>query len=252
MTPPTTHAGTRAVHCEDAIAWLQARGTIAQASFITSLPDFSEFPEWSLERWKSWFIDAAETVMVSCPDDGVAIFFQTDVKHEGTWVDKSLLCQKAAEKRDFALLWRKVVCRAPAGAVTFGKPAYSHLLCFSRGVRAELSRSLPDVLPEAGEKTWTRGMGAEACALACRFIREQTASRLIVDPFCGHGTVLAVANELGFDSIGIELGKKRAKIARNLVSSGLRLSRPGQTLVSGAHHGPNSASSLDSGVEPDA
>jgi cobalt-zinc-cadmium efflux system outer membrane protein len=32
-----------------------------------------------------------------------------------------------------------------------------------------------------------------------------------VDPFCGHGTVLAVSNAMGLDSIGVELGGKRAR-----------------------------------------
>jgi hypothetical protein len=48
-------------------------------------------------------------------------------------------------------------------------------------------------------------------------------SRTVVDPFCGHGTVLAIANELGMDAIGVERGGKRARRARELQSSGFRL-----------------------------
>jgi tRNA G10 N-methylase Trm11 len=71
-------------------------------------------------------------------------------------------------------------------------------------------------LPSAGEVTGTRGMGVEACRVACRFVAEQTSTRTVVDPFCGHGTVLAVANELGLDAVGVELGRKRAKVARGM------------------------------------
>jgi tRNA G10 N-methylase Trm11 len=39
----------------------------------------------------------------------------------------------------------------------------------------------------------------------------------VLDPFCGQGTVLALANAFGFDAIGVDLSKKRCKIARNLV-----------------------------------
>ncbi len=113
-------------------------------------------------------------------------------------------------------LWHKVVCRRAPGTVTFGRPAYSHMLCFSRGVRVDLGRATADVLPEAGEVTWTRGMGVQACLAACRFILEHTATRTVVDPFCGHGTVLAVANALGLDAVGVELSRKRAKKARAL------------------------------------
>ena len=72
------------------------------------------------------------------------------------------------------------------------------------------------MLPEAGEVTWTRGMGVQACLAACRFILEHTPTRTVVDPFCGHGTVLAVANALGLDAVGVELSRKRARRARNL------------------------------------
>jgi tRNA G10 N-methylase Trm11 len=38
---------------------------------------------------------------------------------------------------------------------------------------------------------------------------------VIVDRFCGRGTVLAVANEMGFDAIGVDIGGKRVRAARS-------------------------------------
>jgi hypothetical protein len=35
--------------------------------------------------WKDWFTSAAAAVLSRCPDDGVAIFFQTDIK-VGMWI----------------------------------------------------------------------------------------------------------------------------------------------------------------------
>ena len=122
----------------------------------------------------------------------------------------------ASRPTGHSLLWHKVVCRAAPGNITFGRPAYSHLLCFSRGLRLDLSKSTADVLPQAGEVTWTRGMGVQACLAACRYVLENTSTRTIVDPFCGHGSVLAVANWLGLDAVGVELSRKRAKKARAL------------------------------------
>ncbi len=213
---PAPTSGKREVHCADALEWLAGQGVLAGCSLITSMPDVSEFPSYTLEQWKEWFVRTAGLVLSRCPDDGVTIFYQTDIKKDGTWVDKGYLVQKAAEQLGHALLWHKVVCRAPAGQTTFGRPAYSHLLCFSRGIRSDLGRSSPDVLPQAGEVTWTRGMGVEACLTACRYVLSHTPTRTIVDPFCGHGTVLAVANDLGLDAVGVELSRKRARKARAL------------------------------------
>ena len=207
---------TRTIYCADALVWLAERDLLLGCSIVTSLPDFSEFSSLTLSEWKNWFTQAAALVLSRCPDDGVTVFYQTDIKHEGEWVDKGYLCQKAGEAQGHALLWHKIVGRAAPGSITFGRPAYSHMLCFSRGVRPELSLSTADILPTAGQTTWTRGMGVEACRAACRFIREQTTTRKVVDPFCGHGSVLAIANDLSLDAIGVELSRKRAKKARTL------------------------------------
>lgn len=205
---------TRTVHCADALDWLQSRPVLDGCSLITSLPDVSELPALSLEEWKRWFVDAARLVLSRTPDDGVALFFQTDIKKDGAWVDKGYLVSRAAELEGFTTLSHKVVCRKPPGTITFGRPAYSHLLAFGKKVKLELSRSSPDVLADAGPSTWTRGMGEQACLLAVKFVQDHTASRCIVDPFCGRGSVLAAANALGLDAIGVELSPKRARQAQ--------------------------------------
>jgi hypothetical protein len=170
----------------------------------------------TLPDWRQWFVETARQVIRLCPDNGVAIFFQTDVKHEGTWVDKGYLCSKAAELEGVSLLWNKVVCRAPAGVTTFGRPAYAHLLCFSRGLRTDTALSTPDVLPETGAMTWARAIGLKACGAAVRYVKEQTQTHCVVDPFCGVGTVLAMANALGLEAVGVERNRKRAERAERL------------------------------------
>jgi tRNA G10 N-methylase Trm11 len=40
---------------------------------------------------------------------------------------------------------------------------------------------------------------------------------VVVDPFCGVGTVLAVANAHGLDALGVEKHRKRAEQARALL-----------------------------------
>ena len=61
-----------------------------------------------------------------------------------------------------------------------------------------------------------KSMGVNACVEACRFVLEHTATRTIVDPFCGAGTVLAVANAMGMDAVGVDLSTRQVRKARAL------------------------------------
>ena len=109
-----------------------------------------------------------------------------------------------------------LVCRKPAGTLTYGRASYSHLLGFARVLRPTLRRATPDVLPDGGFQPGPKAMGVLACVDACRFVLTQTTTRTIVDPFCGFGTVLAVANALGLDAIGVDLSARMCKRARRL------------------------------------
>ncbi len=208
---------TRILHHADAITWLsQMRAPLRGASIVTSMPDVSEFPRFSLEEWKAWFTNAARLVLSCCPPDGVTIFYQTDIKKNGVWLDKSFLCQKVAAETGDELIAHKIICRSPPGVTSFGRIGYSHLLCFSKTIRPDTSNSSADVLPQAGPTTWTRGMGLEACRLACEFIKTNTTSHTILDPFCGHGTVLGVANDFGFHAIGVDRSLKCIRKAKSV------------------------------------
>jgi hypothetical protein len=208
---------SRIVHHQDGVAWLANTTLPADHAVVTSLPDVSEVPGRDLDAWRAWFVNTAELACRRVADDSVAIFFQTDIKHEGRWIDKGHLVHCGAERAGASLLWHRIVCRAPAGTVTFGRPAYAHLSCFSRGLRLEPRQSSADVIPTLGKMTWPRAMGVSACEATCRFLQAHTGCRTVVDPFCGLGTMLAVANAYGFDAIGVELSAKRAAKARELV-----------------------------------
>jgi hypothetical protein len=204
------------VWCEDGLAWLERHRPLGGCSLVTSLPDVSGMPSLGLDGWRRWFVAAAELVLRATPDDGVTIFYQTDIKVDGTWVDKSHLCHRAAEQAGAALLWHRIVCRKAAGENNLGRPAYSHLLAYSRGVRDRGARAYPDVLPATGLMTWSQAMGVDACRLACGYVLSHTNTRTVVDPFCGLGSVLAVANSMGLDAVGVEIVAKRARRARGL------------------------------------
>ena len=209
---------TRTIHCEDALAWLPSdagRTALAHGSVITSLPDLSEISGLGLDGWLRWFEVAAAMVMSTVGENGVAIFFQSDIRHGGRWIDKGALVTRAAERCGHLMLFHKIVCRLPAGTLTQGRSSYSHLLAFSRTSRPP-RRPTPDVLPDGGHQPGKKSMGVNACALACRFVLETTDTRTIIDPFCGWGTVLAVANAMGMDAIGVDLSPRMCRRARSL------------------------------------
>jgi hypothetical protein len=200
----------------DGLAWLAAHPAEAGMSIVTSMPDVSEMPDRDLEKWRAWTLDAARALIRWVPDDGVAIFFQSDVRHGGAWIDKSAFVTRAAAAENAILIWHKIVCRVPAGTVSYARAGYSHMLCVSRIERPAEKRPGPDVLLGTGFKPWSKAMGVDACLYVCRYLRDETTTRTVVDPFCGHGTVLAVANAFGFDAIGVDIGIRKVKAARRL------------------------------------
>src|SRR5436190_17371060 len=112
---------SRIVHCGDGVAWLERAELSREHAVVTSLPDASELPALGFEGWRDWFIATSARICRQVANDAVAIFFQTDVKRDGRWVDKGFLAQLGAQAAGSHLLWHRVVCRAPAGTITFGR-----------------------------------------------------------------------------------------------------------------------------------
>lgn len=203
----------REVICQDALDWLERAGTLEGCSLVTSLPDFSEFTGWTLVDWKTWFVAAAHRVLACCPQQGMCIFYQSDIREQGVWVDKAYLVQAAAEKLAIPLLWHKIACRVPAGSNLHSRAGYGHLLCFSPQLRPGPERAYADVLPRVGPSNWNRGLGLEVCRFIVRQVKQHTPSHTLVAPFCGQGLILAVANQSGLRAVGIERSRKRARAA---------------------------------------
>lgn len=58
-------------------------------------------------------------------------------------------------------------------------------------------------------------MGIHAARTAAKWCKSAGATT-IIDPFCGKGTILAVANSMGMRAVGVELSPKRARIAARI------------------------------------
>jgi hypothetical protein len=213
---PATPRGSREVNEGDSIPWMKARGQIEGACAITSLPDVSEV-KLNLYAWRTWFLDAVQLVIGSVPDDSAAIFFQSDIQRDGIWIDKGAMVVRAAEDSRAHVLFHKIVCRRPPGSPAGRRPGFTHLIAVSRAMRCPEILPIPDVILDPGRLPWVRAMGIRAAAHAVRFARDQVGAKLIVDPFCGVGTVLAVANRLGLDALGVERSRQRCEHARKLI-----------------------------------
>lgn len=205
----------REIHCADAISWMERRGVIAGACAITSLPDVSEL-RLPLATWRTWFIRAVRLTLHSVPDASAAIFFQSDIKRDGRWIDKGALVIRAAEDAGAHVLFHKVICRREPGMLTRGRPGYTHLIAVSRAMACPDELPIPDVIVDAGRSPWVRAMGIRAAGHAVCFARDHVGATTIFDPFCGVGTVLAVANALGLGAIGVERSTRRSEQARVL------------------------------------
>ncbi|HEX7665682.1 MAG TPA: hypothetical protein VF407_14245 [Polyangiaceae bacterium] len=206
----------RRVENAEALTWLGANPAPEGASVMTSMPDVSEVP-LGFDGWRAWFVDTARTIVRWLPEDGVAVFFQSDIRDRGVHVDKGYLVMRAAEDVGASVLWHKIVCRKPPGTIAFGRASYSHMIAIAPRRREDLKPLGADVLPDAGEMSWSRATGLAACRIGCRFLRDEARAKVVVDPFCGRGNVLAVANALGLDAIGVDLALKRCRAARALV-----------------------------------
>lgn len=208
-------APQREVHCTDALAWLKQAGRIKDACAVTSLPDVSEL-RLTLPDWRTWFLATTRLVIDCVPDESAAVFFQSDIKRGGEWIDKGALVVRAAEDAGARVLFHKIVCRREPGLLTYGRPGFTHLIAVSRSMVCPDVLPIPDIIIDAGRQPWVRAMGIRAAAHAVRFARDTVKAQTIVDPFCGVGTVLAVANALGISAIGVELARKRCALARDL------------------------------------
>lgn len=213
---PVAESPAREIVCADAIPWLRERGAVEGTCVVTSLPDVSEV-NMSLVAWRPWFLEAVRLCVAATPDTGAAVFFQSDIKHDGAWVDKGSLVVRAAEDAGARVLFHKIVARRQPGLLTLGRPGFTHLIAVSRALRCPDQLPIPDIIVDAGRQPWVRAMGVRAAAHAVRFVRDHARARVVLDPFCGVGTIPAVANALGVDALGVEKARKRAEQSRALV-----------------------------------
>ena len=241
----------RAVLCADSVAWLRDQpGLPDRCHVITSLPDIAE-TKLSAADYEAWFSSVVELILSKLCESSVAIFYQTDGRHsgpDGSWLDKGFLCTVGARAAGARMVWHRIVNASRPAQLRSGRPGYARLICFSRAHRCSVEAGV-DVLPQRGHMSYKGAAGEAACSAAVQYVVRAHASRsgrrtegdvdegesehvapaermhldlpeahrdapaLILDPFCGHGTVLALANAWGLDAMGLDTHRKRCELA---------------------------------------
>lgn len=198
----------KTVICADSFEWLPANRN--QGSVVTSLPDASEIGIEDLDEYEKWVRRAATECFLSASEGCPVIFVQTDRRKGGRQFSKSNLLQNVAKENGWVLVWHKIELSQEIGKANLYRPTFRHMLCFGNG-KVTAGQATPDVIP-VSRRLCPMAFGFEAGKVAVEFCMRY--AKRICDPFCGHGTVLHVAESLGADSVGVDIDQKVCEVAK--------------------------------------
>jgi hypothetical protein len=202
----------RLVECADADPWLEeTRRTLpsdGRFAVVAVLPDAAEL-DLAPVRWGLWFSRMVGTCFHAARRAPV-VFALTDRRTDGTWVDKAAIVAQA-RPHGHRLVLHRIALRRPPEIVDLKRPTYTHVLCYdgAPGVRT------PDVF-DGGQPLWRNGVGRITAREIAWWLAEQNIDG-VLNPFCGHGTILAACGEAGLPSYGCDIDPARVEIARALV-----------------------------------
>ena len=200
---------SREIICGDAFDWLESG---EECSIVTSPPLAHEMG-WEMDAWRAFYRKALAACFGSLGEGCPAVIYSTDQKHQGRWLSSFGLMLEVAQEEGIGLLWHKVVLRREPGRVDIHRPGFSHLAAFGWDA-ARPGKATPDCI-RRGAAAYPNGMGLIPARLACEFAGRPGLP--LVDPFCGMGTVPAVAEALGFEAIGIDIDPAQCEAARKLI-----------------------------------
>lgn len=203
----------RLVLCQDAVPWLLSHPNAGPV--VTSPPGAEMGPD--VPTWAAWFREALDACLVAAGEDHPAVFYVTDQKHAGALLSKAWMVFAAADRAGRAVLWHKIALRRDVGKTDIHRPTYCHVIAVGSprcGSGFSVPGSaVPDVI-QGGARAYNNGMGIEAARLAVLYAGRFGTT--VLAPFCGHGTVLAAAEEKGLRSVGIDNDPAACRIAETL------------------------------------
>jgi len=198
------------LHVADALEWLKGKSLDA---ILTSIPDMNEV-NLSEEEYIPFLRKCASTCFKTITDEGYIIFIQTDRKHQGL-IDKSYYISDEGLRNDnFRMIYHKIALIQPPEVNDKYRPTYSHILCYSK--KGKPGHSTSDVFYR-GQTSYENGAGIDAICFSVEFLQSRGVDT-ICDPFCGQGTTLFVAHEMGLNAIGIDISQDQCDIVSEKLS----------------------------------
>jgi hypothetical protein len=198
----------KTIICADSFEWLPTNRD--QGSIITSLPDASEIGIEDLKEYDKWVRRAATEIFLSVSEGCPVIFIQTDRRKGGRQFSKANLLMNIAHEEGWFLLWHKIELAAEVGKSNLYRPTFRNMLCFGKG-KMSAGQATPDVIPPS-KRLYEMAFGFAAARVCVEFCKRFT--KRVCDPFCGQGTVLQVAEQMGLHSVGVDIDPKVCEVAR--------------------------------------
>jgi DNA modification methylase len=202
----------RQIIVADSLVWLKKQKSIHNV--ITGICDLDE-TNMDMTQYLVFFKQIAHLIFSKLSKNGYAIFTQTDRKYNKEWIDKSAILTECAHKCGLKLIWHKIILNRKVGAIDLYRPTYSHMLCYS--YNGTTGAAFADVI-EISERLYKNATPIKAAKLALEFVKKYNKeSTDILDPFVGHGTIVALAESMNMNSIGIDIDPEQAKKAEKLM-----------------------------------
>lgn len=195
--------------CADALDWLSKQQSIPNV--VTGICDLDEMPGYDMERYLEFFETVVDLILQKLQNGCYAIFVQTDRKFQKSWIDKSYIITRLAQRHKIKMIWHKIVLHRDVDATDLHRPTYAHMLCYSRDGTTGIAT--PDVIP-VSKKSYKNATPPEAAKRALEFVAKHSTVKVVVDPFVGRGTIPQLARSFGLDSIGIDIDPHQCALAK--------------------------------------
>jgi hypothetical protein len=200
--------------CDDALNWLKKQTSLPNV--VTGICDFDEMPEkTTMNEYLAFYTDVLEEIFSKLQDNCYAIFIQTDRKYQKSWIDKSYITTKIAQKHRIKVIWHKIVLHRGVDSTDLHRPTYAHVLCYSRN--GTTGAATPDVIP-VSKRLYKNATPPLAAERALEFVEKYSTIKTVLDPFVGRGTIPVLAKKLGLDSIGIDIDPKQCEETKKILN----------------------------------